>query len=72
MTGSADTGADGADATTRSEERMNVGTERREAGLARLRKYVVRNFETLPSDSGPQESGEAWARTQEQKGSRQS
>ncbi|NUR30938.1 MAG: YsnF/AvaK domain-containing protein, partial [Catenulispora sp.] len=29
------------DAMTRSEERMNVGVERREAGRARLRKYVV-------------------------------
>jgi uncharacterized protein (TIGR02271 family) len=31
----------GDDAMTRSEERMHVGTERREAGRARLRKYVV-------------------------------
>jgi uncharacterized protein (TIGR02271 family) len=30
-----------ADGMTRSEERMHVGTERREAGHARLRKYVV-------------------------------
>ncbi|GAA4335342.1 PRC and DUF2382 domain-containing protein [Streptomyces venetus] len=29
------------DAMTRSEERMRVGVERREAGRARLRKYVV-------------------------------
>jgi uncharacterized protein (TIGR02271 family) len=29
------------DAMTRSEERMHVGVERREAGRARLRKYVV-------------------------------
>ncbi|HSA51526.1 MAG TPA: PRC and DUF2382 domain-containing protein [Yinghuangia sp.] len=29
------------DAMTRSEERMHVGTERREAGRVRLRKYVV-------------------------------
>jgi len=29
------------DAMTRSEERMEVGTERRETGRARLRKYVV-------------------------------
>ncbi|MFI2415723.1 DUF2382 domain-containing protein [Streptomyces sp. NPDC018947] len=29
------------DAMTRSEERMHVGTERRETGRARLRKYVV-------------------------------
>jgi uncharacterized protein (TIGR02271 family) len=34
-----DAGAD--DAMTRSEERMHVGTERRETGRARLRKYVV-------------------------------
>lgn len=31
----------GDDAMTRSEERMRVGTERRETGRARLRKYVV-------------------------------
>lgn len=31
----------GDDAMTVSEERLNVGTERREAGRARLRKYVV-------------------------------
>ena len=30
-----------ADAMTRSEERLNVGTEKREAGRARLRKYVT-------------------------------
>jgi uncharacterized protein (TIGR02271 family) len=29
------------DAMTRSEERLNVGTQKREAGRARLRKYVV-------------------------------
>ena len=29
------------EAMTRSEERLNVGTESREAGRARLRKYVV-------------------------------
>jgi uncharacterized protein (TIGR02271 family) len=29
------------DAMTRSEERMNVGTEQRESGRARLRKYIV-------------------------------
>jgi uncharacterized protein (TIGR02271 family) len=34
-------GLDGDDAMTRSEERLNVGTERQEAGRARLRKYVV-------------------------------
>jgi uncharacterized protein (TIGR02271 family) len=38
---SADTGVSGDDAMTRAEERMHVGTERREAGRARLRKYVV-------------------------------
>ncbi|WP_020124717.1 DUF2382 domain-containing protein [Streptomyces canus] len=41
MPSSADTGVAGDDAMTRSEERMHVGTERREAGRARLRKYVV-------------------------------
>jgi uncharacterized protein (TIGR02271 family) len=35
----ADTGTD--DAMTRSEEEVQVGTERREAGRARLRKYIV-------------------------------
>lgn len=44
--GAAGAGAAGArgrtdDAMTRSEERMRVGTERRESGRARLRKYVV-------------------------------
>jgi len=34
-------GLDGDDAMTRSEERLNVGTERQETGRARLRKYVV-------------------------------
>ena len=34
-------GQDTDDAMTVSEERLNVGTERREAGRARLRKYVV-------------------------------
>jgi uncharacterized protein (TIGR02271 family) len=34
-------GLDGDDAMTRSEERLSVGTERQEAGRARLRKYVV-------------------------------
>jgi uncharacterized protein (TIGR02271 family) len=29
------------DAMTRSEERMHVGTEQRESGRARLRKYIV-------------------------------
>jgi uncharacterized protein (TIGR02271 family) len=31
----------GDDAMTRSEEELHVGTERRESGRARLRKYVV-------------------------------
>jgi stress response protein YsnF len=40
--GTADaSGRAGDDAMTRSEERMHVGTERREAGRARLRKCVV-------------------------------
>jgi uncharacterized protein (TIGR02271 family) len=34
------------DAMTRSEEELRVGTERREAGRARLRKYVVTEQET--------------------------
>ncbi|MFD5098608.1 DUF2382 domain-containing protein [Streptomyces albidochromogenes] len=38
-TEAADTSTD--DAMTRSEEEMHVGTERRQAGRARLRKYVV-------------------------------
>lgn len=41
MRHSADAGVSGDDAMTRSEERMHVGTERREVGRARLRKYVV-------------------------------
>ena len=32
---------------TRSEERLNVGTETRESGRARLRKYVVTEQETV-------------------------
>jgi len=32
---------------TRSEERLNVGTEQREAGRARLRKYVVTEQQTV-------------------------
>ncbi|WP_040338794.1 DUF2382 domain-containing protein [Candidatus Blastococcus massiliensis] len=38
------------DAMTRSEERLNVGTQRQEAGRARLRKYVVTEnvTETVP------------------------
>jgi uncharacterized protein (TIGR02271 family) len=39
--GYADTGVSTDDAMTRSEEQMHVGTERREVGRARLRKYVV-------------------------------
>lgn len=35
------------DAMTRSEERLHVGTERVEAGRARLRKYVVTENETV-------------------------
>ena len=35
------------DAMTRSEERLNVGTERVEAGTARLRKYVVTEQQTV-------------------------
>ena len=35
------------DAMTRSEERLNVGTEQREAGRARLRKYVVTEQQTV-------------------------
>jgi uncharacterized protein (TIGR02271 family) len=34
-------------AMTRSEERLNVGTETRESGRARLRKYVVTEQETV-------------------------
>lgn len=34
-------------ATTLHEERLNVGTERREAGRVRLRKYVVTDTETV-------------------------
>jgi len=36
-----DRGRSGDDAMTRSEERLNVGTERVQTGRARLRKYVV-------------------------------
>jgi uncharacterized protein (TIGR02271 family) len=39
-------GADTDDAMTRSEERLRVGTENREAGTARLRKYVVTEQQT--------------------------
>ena len=35
------------DAMTRSEERLNVGTEKREAGRARLRKYVTTETQTV-------------------------
>ena len=40
-------GTEGADSMTRSEERLHVGTEQREAGRARLRKYVVTDTETV-------------------------
>ena len=39
-------GPDTDDAMTRSEERLHVGTETREVGRARLRKYVVTENET--------------------------
>ena len=35
------------DAMTRSEEQLRVGTERRETGTARLRKYVVTETQTV-------------------------
>jgi uncharacterized protein (TIGR02271 family) len=35
------------DAMTRSEEQLNVGTEQREAGRVRLRKYVTTETETV-------------------------
>jgi len=35
------------DAMTRSEERLNVGTQQVEAGRARLRKYVVTKEQTV-------------------------
>ncbi|MGX1274817.1 DUF2382 domain-containing protein [Streptomyces phaeoluteigriseus] len=41
QTGTGQTAATPQDAMTRSEEEMHVGTERREAGRVRLRKYVV-------------------------------
>jgi uncharacterized protein (TIGR02271 family) len=41
QTGQAGQGTSTGDAMTRSEEKMHVGTERRESGRARLRKYVV-------------------------------
>ncbi|GAA1463323.1 DUF2382 domain-containing protein [Williamsia maris] len=37
----AERGATGTESLVRSEERLNVGTQREEAGRARLRKYVV-------------------------------
>ncbi len=40
-TRSAEPGSPSDDAMTRSEEEVRVGTERREAGRARLRKYIV-------------------------------
>ncbi len=45
--GDASTGTVDDDSMTRSEERLHVGTERREAGRARLRKYVVTDTETV-------------------------
>ena len=39
-------GLRGDDAMTRSEEQMRAGTERRERGKARLRKYVVTETQT--------------------------
>jgi uncharacterized protein (TIGR02271 family) len=50
MTRSEGTTTRSEDAMTRSEEEMHVGTERREAGRARLRKYVVTEEEqrTVP------------------------
>jgi stress response protein YsnF len=53
-TGTTTTGRDrdaanltGDDAMTRSEERLNVGTETEQAGRARLRKYVVTDHEQV-------------------------
>jgi uncharacterized protein (TIGR02271 family) len=46
-TGTRGTSDTGDDAMTLSEERLHVGTERREAGRARLRKYVVTEQETV-------------------------
>jgi uncharacterized protein (TIGR02271 family) len=46
-TGTRGTSGTGDDAMTLSEERLHVGTERREAGRARLRKYVVTEQETV-------------------------
>lgn len=40
------------EAMTRSEEEMHVGTERREAGRARLRKYVVTEEQHMRRRSG--------------------
>ncbi|WP_146360485.1 YsnF/AvaK domain-containing protein [Arthrobacter yangruifuii] len=40
-TDSSHSGTSGDDAMTRSEERLNVGTENRAVGKARLRKYIV-------------------------------
>jgi uncharacterized protein (TIGR02271 family) len=45
--GTTGTGDAADDAMTLSEERLHVGTERREAGRARLRKYVVTEQETV-------------------------
>jgi uncharacterized protein (TIGR02271 family) len=46
-TGHDTSGPETDDAMTRSEERLHVGTERVEAGRARLRKYVVTENETV-------------------------
>jgi len=45
------------DATTRSEERLNVGTRSQEAGRARLRKYVVTRTSRRRSRSAGRKSG---------------
>lgn len=49
-------GAVGDDAMTRSEEEVQVGTERREAGRARLRKYIV--TEQIEVDGGAEGPGQ--------------
>ncbi|MCC9144578.1 MULTISPECIES: YsnF/AvaK domain-containing protein [unclassified Arthrobacter] len=41
LSSSSGSGSSGDDAMTRSEERLNVGTESRAVGKARLRKYIV-------------------------------
>ncbi|MCG8927773.1 DUF2382 domain-containing protein [Lentzea sp. CC55] len=47
LTGRGTTGRDTDEAMTRSEEHLRVGTEQREAGRARLRKYVVTETEQV-------------------------